>query len=60
MGFELSFDAVEDLNELGVEAAWSVVKALADYYRGGVFPHHFTGEQKLCFVAILERRQRRA
>lgn len=54
-GFFLPFDSIEDLDDIGAEDAWSVIKALSDYYRGGAYPQGLTGEARLCLVAIIER-----
>ena len=52
--FTIPFDSIEDLSDLGAEAAWSVIKAVSDFYNSGVFPHDMEGEARLCFISIVE------
>ena len=46
---------IEDLSELGRDAAWETIQALAQYYEIGTIPADLTGEAKLTVVGVLER-----
>ena len=44
---------IEDLHDIGKDAAWKTIEALAQYYEIGTLPADLSGEARLTVAGII-------
>ena len=50
---------IDDLHDIGKDAAWEVIEALAMWFENNSLPETLKGEAKLMVVGLIERGGRR-